>query len=59
MRNEKMLEEKKKAIEQGKRKSDDVLKNLEEYNKKQEEERLQLEKNTFLKCNLINHIIYL
>ena len=29
------------------------MKNLEEYNKKQEEERLQLEKNTFLKCNLI------
>ncbi len=53
IKNEKMMEDKKKAIEQGKRKSDDLMKNLEEYNKKQEEERLQLEKNTFLKCNLI------
>ena len=53
IKNEKMMEDKKKAIEQGKRKCDDLMKNLEEYNKKQEEERLQLEKNTFLKCNLI------
>lgn len=33
------------------KKSDDVLKNLEEYNKKQEEERLKLEHDTFLKSN--------
>ena len=62
LKNEKILEEKKRAMEVGKRKSDDVLKNLEEYNKKQEEERLQLEKDTFLRCNLIlynnNYYIY-
>ena len=62
LKNEKILEEKKRAMEIGKRKSDDVLKNLEEYNKKQEEERLQLEKDTFLRCNLIlynnNYYIY-
>jgi hypothetical protein len=51
LKNDKILEEKKKAMEIGKKKSDDVLKNLEEYNKKQEEERLKLEKDTFLKCN--------
>ena len=62
LKNEKILEEKKRAMEVGKRKSDDVLKNLEEYNKKQEEERLQLEKDTFLRCNIIlynnNYYIY-
>jgi hypothetical protein len=51
LKNEKILEEKRRAMEIGKKKSDDVLKNLEEYNKKQEEERLKLEKDTFLKCN--------
>ena len=51
LKNDKILEEKKKAMEIGKKKSDDVLKNLEEYNKKQEEQRLKLEKDTFLKCN--------
>ena len=53
LKNEKILEAKKHAMEVGKRKSDDVLKNLEEYNKKQEEQRLQLEKDIFLRCNLI------
>ena len=30
---------------------DDVLKNLEEYNKTEEEKRLKLEQETFLKSN--------
>ena len=50
LKNEKILEERKKAMEIGKKKSLDVLKNLEDYNKKQEEERLKLEQDTFLKC---------
>ena len=49
LKNEKILEEKRRAMEIGKKKSDDVLKNLEEYNKKQEEQRLKLEQDTFLK----------
>ena len=52
LKNDKILEEKKKAMEIGKKKSDDVLKNLEEYNKKQEEQRLKLEKDTFLKSKI-------
>ena len=51
IKNEKIQEEKKKAMEIGKKKSDNVLKNLEEYNKQQEEKRLKLEQDTFLKCN--------
>ena len=55
----KILENRKRAMEIGKKKSDDVLKNLEEYNKRQEEERLKLEQDTFLKCNyIINNNIY-
>ena len=57
LKNEKLLENKKRSMELSKKKSDDVLKNLEEYNKKQEEERLQLEHDTFLKSNLILIII--
>ena len=51
LKNEKLLENKKRSMELSKKKSDDVLKNLEEYNKKQEEERLKLEHDTFLKSN--------
>ena len=59
LKNEKILENRKRAMEIGKKKSDDVLKNLEEYNKRQEEERLKLEQDTFLKCNcIINNNIY-
>ena len=55
LKNEKILEDKKKAMEIGKKKSDNVLKNLEEYNKQQEEKRLKLEQDTFLKSNYINN----
>ena len=59
LKNEKILENRKRAMEIGKKKSDDVLKNLEEYNKRQEKERLKLEQDTFLKCNyIINNNIY-
>ena len=51
LKNEKLLEEKNRMLEISKKKNDDVLKNLEEYNKKQEEERLKLEEDTFLKSN--------
>ena len=49
LKNEKLLQKKKEQEEISKKKSDDVLKNLEEYNKMQEEKRLKLEKDTFLK----------
>ena len=52
LKNEKILEGKRRAMEIGKKKSDDVLKNLVEYNKKQEEQRLKLEKDTFLKSKI-------
>ena len=40
-------------IKKKKKKSDDVLKNLEEFNKKQEEKRLKLEQETFNKSNYL------
>ena len=49
LKNEKLLQKKKEQEEITKKKSDDVLKNLQEFNKKQEEKRLKLEQNTFLK----------
>ena len=36
-----------------KKKYDDVLKNLEEYNKSEEQKRLKLEQDTFEKSNYI------
>ena len=51
LRNDKLIQKKKAQEEISKRRSDDILKNIEDYNKKQEEIRLQLEKETFLKCN--------
>ena len=51
LRNDKLIQKKKAQEEISKRRSDDILKNIEDYNKKQEESRLQLEKETFLKCN--------
>lgn len=50
-KNAQILAEKKRMQEITKKKSDDVLKNLEEYNRMQEEKRLRLEKDTFIKCN--------
>ena len=51
LRNDKLIQKKKAQEEISKRRSDDILKNIEDYNKKQEEILLQLEKETFLKCN--------
>lgn len=53
LKNEKLQEEKKRMEEITKKKSDDVLKNIQQYNEEQEKKRLQLEKNTFLKSNLL------
>ena len=47
----KILEGKIKTLDLTKQKSEIILRNLEEHNKKQEEKRLKLEKNTFLKSN--------
>ena len=41
-----------------KKKNDDVQKNLDEFNKKQEEERLRLEEDTFLRSNYNNILNY-
>ena len=51
LKNQKLLEKKKEQEEYSKKKMDDVLKNLEEYNKTEEEKRLKLEQETFLKSN--------
>lgn len=53
LKNEKLQEEKKRMEEITKKKCDDVLKNIQQYNEQQEKKRLQLEKNTFLKSNLL------
>lgn len=49
LRNEFIMGEKKRRQEIAKKKSDDVLKNLEEFNRQQEMERIQLENDTFNK----------
>lgn len=52
LRSELILEEKKRRQEIAKKKSDDVLKNLEEFRLAEEENRLELEEETFEKCNI-------
>ena len=51
LKNQRLLEKKKEQEEYSKKKMDDVLKNLKEYNKTEEEKRLKLEQETFLKSN--------
>ena len=51
LKNQRLLEKKKEQEEYSKKKMDDVLKNLEEYNKTEEEKRLKLEQETFEKSN--------
>ena len=49
---------KKEQEEYSKKKMDDVLKNLEEYNKSEEEKRLKLEQETFEKSNKYFILLY-
>ena len=51
LKNQKLLEKKKEQEEYSKKKMDDVLKNLKEYNKTEEQKRLRLEQETFEKSN--------
>ena len=53
LKKEQLLLKKKEQEELTKKKSDDVLKNLAEFNKKQEEKRLKLEQETFNKSNYL------
>ena len=59
IQNQKMLEKKKEQEEYSKKKADDVLKNLEEYNKIEEEKRLKLEHETFEKSKIFILIFYI
>ena len=58
LKNQRLLEKKKEQEEYSKKKMDDVLKNLEEYNKIEEEKRLKLEHETFEKSKIFILIIY-
>ena len=51
LKNQRLLEKKKEQEEYSKKKMDDILKNLEEYNKTEEVKRLKLEQETFQKSN--------
>ena len=54
-----MLEKKKEQEEYSKKKVDDVLKNLEEYNKLEEIKRLKLEQETFEKSKYIIILLFI
>lgn len=53
LKNKRLMNKKKEQEEYSKKKMDDVAKNLEEYNKTEEEKRLKLEQETFEKSNKI------
>ena len=59
LKNQKMLEKKKEQEEYSKKKVDDVLKNLEEYNKLEEKKRLKLEQETFEKSKYIIILLFI
>ena len=59
LKNQKLLEKKKEQEEYSKKKVDDVLKNLEEYNRLEEKKRLKLEQETFEKSNYINILLFI
>ena len=55
---DKMREKRRKVRAVGRKKMDDVMKNLDEFHRIQEEKRLQLEKENFSKSKIIFNITY-
>jgi hypothetical protein len=51
LKNQRLLDKKKEQEGYSKKKMDDVLKNLKEYNKNEEQKRLRLEQETLEKSN--------